>query len=286
MEAFGVAAGALSVAALFNNCVECFGYIQLGRSFGRDYQTCQLRLDAARLRLLRWGEAANVHHSERFAAVSTGDDREATMAIAYFEVIHDLIQGVQKSAKRYQIIHPLRDTSLASSDDMTALGNKVHNRAAVIAKQRQRSARTLQKITWALYDGKELDRLISQIMELMDELEKIFPVESACRRLVEMEIEEVDDAPSLAVWHKAAKDTDPMLSEVVVSKLRSMIAGSNTSGPISTNGQADVQVGHRYSDQVMSRGSNVTDHTRNIAGSINAQGSSRVQIGNRFGGGT
>jgi hypothetical protein len=32
-EVFGTVAGALSVAALFNNCVDCFEYIQLGRHF-------------------------------------------------------------------------------------------------------------------------------------------------------------------------------------------------------------------------------------------------------------
>lgn len=37
-EVFGIVSGALSVAALFKNCVDCFEYIQLGRNFGRDYR--------------------------------------------------------------------------------------------------------------------------------------------------------------------------------------------------------------------------------------------------------
>lgn len=52
-EIFGTIAGALSVAALFNDCVECFEYIQLGRHFGRDYETYQLKLDIAMTRLAR-----------------------------------------------------------------------------------------------------------------------------------------------------------------------------------------------------------------------------------------
>lgn len=36
-KVFGVIAGALNVAALFNNCIDCFEFVQLGRRFGRDY---------------------------------------------------------------------------------------------------------------------------------------------------------------------------------------------------------------------------------------------------------
>ncbi|KAJ4232217.1 hypothetical protein NW759_002604 [Fusarium solani] len=46
-ETFGTVAGALSVAALFNNCADCFGYIQMGRRFDRDFERCQLKLDIA-----------------------------------------------------------------------------------------------------------------------------------------------------------------------------------------------------------------------------------------------
>jgi hypothetical protein len=34
-EVFGIVAGSLSVAVLFNNAVDCFEYIQLGRSLER-----------------------------------------------------------------------------------------------------------------------------------------------------------------------------------------------------------------------------------------------------------
>ena len=53
-EIFGTVAGALRVAALFNNCcVDCFECVQLGRRFGRDYERCQLRVKIAQTRLSR-----------------------------------------------------------------------------------------------------------------------------------------------------------------------------------------------------------------------------------------
>jgi hypothetical protein len=77
-EVFGIVAGSLSVAALFNNAVDCFEYIQLGRNFGTDYQTCQLRLDIARLRLSRWGTAVDIGNSPDFAVVDPSTDEART----------------------------------------------------------------------------------------------------------------------------------------------------------------------------------------------------------------
>ncbi|KAI1763849.1 hypothetical protein GGR53DRAFT_466984 [Hypoxylon sp. FL1150] len=42
-EVFGTVAGALSVAALFNNCVACFEYIQLSHHFREDFDRASKR---------------------------------------------------------------------------------------------------------------------------------------------------------------------------------------------------------------------------------------------------
>jgi hypothetical protein len=46
-------AGALSIAALFNNCVELFEYIQLGRQFEPDFARSRLTLDICKTQLSR-----------------------------------------------------------------------------------------------------------------------------------------------------------------------------------------------------------------------------------------
>lgn len=53
-EPFGIVAGAIGIASAFTACVDCFEYVQFGRHFGRDFQTNQLALDCARLRLTWW----------------------------------------------------------------------------------------------------------------------------------------------------------------------------------------------------------------------------------------
>ena len=64
-EPFGIVSGAVGTATAFTACVDCFGYIQLGRHFGRDYQTYLLSLNCARLRLTRWGQAVNIYEDPK-----------------------------------------------------------------------------------------------------------------------------------------------------------------------------------------------------------------------------
>ena len=55
MEPAGLAVDALAIAGLFNNALDYFEYVQIGRNFGQGYQISLLKLDTARLRLSRWG---------------------------------------------------------------------------------------------------------------------------------------------------------------------------------------------------------------------------------------
>src|SRR5258708_991379 len=102
MDIFGVVTGTLSVAALFNTCVECFEYIQLGRHFGEHYERCQLRLDVARIRLGRWGEAVQINENPRFETSLPGDQPIWLVR----EVLDDLgllFHNALRSSKRYQL---------------------------------------------------------------------------------------------------------------------------------------------------------------------------------------
>ena len=88
--------------------------------------------------------------------------------------------------------------------DMQPVVRGLHGRRGVVARQRQKRTGLLNKGAWALYDGKNFDKLVEQITGFVDDLEKLFPVETTRRKLVELEIEEVDDEPSLMALQDAA----------------------------------------------------------------------------------
>jgi hypothetical protein len=71
-EPFGILSGAVSIAAAFTACVDCFEYVKLGRRFGRDFQTSQLSLTCARLRLSRWGVAVRVYDDPQLGCRTAG----------------------------------------------------------------------------------------------------------------------------------------------------------------------------------------------------------------------
>lgn len=60
MEPTGLAVGVLAIVGPFNNAVDCFEYIQIGRNFGQGFQIGLLKLDGARLRLSRWNQSVGL----------------------------------------------------------------------------------------------------------------------------------------------------------------------------------------------------------------------------------
>lgn len=57
MEGVGLA---LALASLFSTCVECFGYIEAGRSYGRDQEILLAKLDVEKTLLLQWGDRVGI----------------------------------------------------------------------------------------------------------------------------------------------------------------------------------------------------------------------------------
>jgi hypothetical protein len=78
-EIAGLVVGGVALASLFSTCIEFLNDIRLARSFGADFERCQLTLDLVKLRLSRWGESVRVHGnpSERQHGVRLASRAEA-----------------------------------------------------------------------------------------------------------------------------------------------------------------------------------------------------------------
>jgi hypothetical protein len=117
---------------------------------------------------------------------------------------------------------------------------------------------------------------------LVNDLESLFPTESARRRLAEIDIEGVEDEPSLTVLRDAANGIDTDLSAAIVRRMVT-IKGLNRAKDVQAEDRAKVQVGHRFSEVVLVRGIVITDRTTNTVDNVAAKGESMIQIGSRFG---
>lgn len=277
-EVFGTVAAALSVAALFNNCVDCFEYVQLGRNFGRDYERCRLKLDIAQTRLSRWGLAVAINEDSRYVTALPADAPMRQLK-SILEEIELLFQSVQKTSNRYALTAGPDDLVVGQDGDMQAIFQRLHGRLRETVRQRQKKTSLWKKASWALYDGKNFDRLIEQVTGFVDDLEKIWPVEAVRRQLVQLEVEEVNDEPALAAIQNAATHVDSILAEVAEHKAM-VIASRNHAGKVDTQDDARVRVGNEVADN----SPGIADQTSNTADTVDARGKSRVHIGTSYGG--
>jgi len=281
-EVFGIFAGALSVATLFNNCVDCFEFVQLGRSFGRDYERCQLRLDIASARLARWGESVKINNDPRFGTGSP-TDKSIQLAQSILEEIALLFESARKTAKRYELVADQQDLVVFQDSDMRPIGRALHNKLRNLARSRQERTSLARKTTWALYDGKALEKMVDQIVGLMDDLDKSFPVGLVRRKLAKADIEEVEDEASLGMIKDAARGSDAALLDAAAQKMDT-ITGRNSAKNTNTEESARVQVGNVFTEVALHRKIGFSDYIVNSVETVFAKGQSGVQIGNTYGG--
>ncbi|KAB5511461.1 hypothetical protein GE09DRAFT_982010 [Coniochaeta sp. 2T2.1] len=188
--------------------------------------------------------------------------------------------SLQKASKRYELGAEPQDLVLFQNRDMQPTFQRLHGHLGRVVHQRQKKTSLLKKVAWALYDGKNFDKLVEQITDFVDDLEKIYPVESVRGRLVQLDIEEVDDEPALAALSEAAAGVNSALAEAASQKAYG-IAVKNSTGRISMQKEARVKVGNKFAETVLSRDVRVADLTTNKTGDIDARGKSRRHAASR-----
>lgn len=272
-----------SSPALFNNCVDTFEYIQLGRRFGQDYERCQLKLDVAKTRLGRWGEAVGVNRDERFASAAQTDEVVGA-AMGILGDIQACFKAAEEKSKRYAKRADAQERMVCDDNNVSPVFQRLHNRCAEIARRRQKSIGILKKSAWALYDKKSLDNIIDQILSWVDELEKLFPKEMTTdQKFVQVELEQVNDEPSLKTLKDAARGIDPALEEALERKV-ALIEGNNSAGNATMEDAARFHVGNVFSEGALQHEMLVKDQTKNSVEVLSAKNESRIQIGNVYGG--
>lgn len=212
-EAAGLAVGIIGLASLFNNAVDCFEYVQLGRNFSTDFQTSVLKLDNARLRLSRWGQAVGLSdniakiQSLQATALPIEDMPRAERLLGQ---ILDLFADAEGVSLKFKNNTSTSDTSLAIFNvqaDMDPVGRSLHEKMRELSIKRQNGASLRQKMKWALYEEKHFKRLIEDVIDLVDDLVEVFPA----ARQTQLELCEIEAA-------EVANESLPMLQDIAASQ--------------------------------------------------------------------
>ncbi|KAI9765711.1 MAG: hypothetical protein M1840_007144 [Geoglossum simile] len=205
-----MAAGTISITAAFTACVDCFGYVQLGRHFGRDFQTDLLALNCARLRLTRWGQAVNIYEDPYLGRL---DAKPAEIQTAKDTLLQILVLFANtENISKYKLNAKAGDDlSILGPDDMDPAVMVINNKMRELAIRRQRGSSVLKTASWALYHRSALKELIVNITSLIDNIETLFPAPQSQVALVREETAQIEDEQSLNLVESAAQDVDSLL---------------------------------------------------------------------------
>lgn len=244
-ETAGLMIGAVSLTAIFTTCVDCFEYVQLGRNFGKDYQRSLLKLDIAKLRLSRWANAADESHNQY--EVSVGTPAEAQKVEEILEEIVACFADAERVSQRFKTkSNDSIELQIYDSDmDLKPSLRTMHDKMCDLALRRQRRSTVRQKTAWALYEKKYFDRLISDVVQLVEGLTQLFPAtQQRQSELVVEEVREIESQPALSEVEATAGDIDGLLLSSIQQALAAQ--GTHHFTRNTVTGEADVRYGDQY----------------------------------------
>ncbi|KAN0107828.1 Prion-inhibition and propagation domain containing protein [Hyaloscypha variabilis] len=227
MEPVSFAVGVVSLAGLFSTAVEAFEYVQLGRSFGQNFQVNLLRLDVLQLRLSRWGEAVGIQEDlETIKSLQQKDvtaDEKAT-AEKLIGMILSLLEDAKKKSTG------LGGDVFNEQADMEKSALSLHDKMRKLCRIRQRGTRLSTKFKWAIYDEKHLRKLVEDITNLIDSLVSLFPAaKTAMETLYTSEAKELgSEASDVPILKDAAAQVDDELIRFIEETLKKQSTQSNT----------------------------------------------------------
>ncbi|KAI0883533.1 uncharacterized protein GGS22DRAFT_167265 [Annulohypoxylon maeteangense] len=247
-EPFGIVSGAVGIASALSACMDGIKAIQIGRRFGSDFQTFQLRLRMLELRLARWGEALRVHDDPQFndSAAATDEIRAAKEAL--FQIL-ELLQKSDKLSKKFRPSGERDDDP--SSGETTELDRNIlsldRNIQDIIARRKQKNKVSGVKIArWVLYSRDHALQLIEDITSLIDLLQQLFPMPE---KELALAVEEVKQLSSAIVDQQSTIRYLQLSVQGIDESFKKAIGSLETQG-------------HRYGDQYMEENARVQNgHT-------------------------
>jgi hypothetical protein len=234
MEAVGLGAGVIALAGLFNNAVDSYGYVRLGKCYAIDFETSQTKLDLSRLQLSRWGEALGLtaplaETTQLPSGIGLPDEVKAAEK-ALGGIVH-LLDDAQLLSQRFKDRESKDAVAVIDPDD-----SKLHQRFHRIVSQRQRNTNFANKAAWALYRKNDLENLVEHIVGLTNQLVSLFPAtETRQQDLSAAELGDLGD-DNLTFVKRIADDQDPMLATAAQQAMRAR--GSTYHQPTTRNGAA------------------------------------------------
>lgn len=214
-EAIGLAASAVTLAALFSSCIDCFSYFKAAQHCSTDAEMLLVKLDCEKARLLIWANTIGIlrtGHQERYPQlVDLELDRLIRRCI---KQITDLLTDAQKLQTEYggrptaQQEHQ-RSIAVLSVNSMSIFkATKIRFFARFGAPYT--TPTILSRIKWAIRDGVRFRILLAHLKEFVDDLIQLVPVPlDVINETVEEDITTIVDISTLRLAESACEESYP-----------------------------------------------------------------------------
>jgi hypothetical protein len=157
----------LNVVAVFNSCLEIFRLVQKGRKFGEEYERRVAIFEAAKHRLVIWGERVAITKDTLLQPNFAYDVGPIFSALRQLE---QLFRKVQECLKKYEI-------QVQGSKELTPTSTrrqsfKEWNKSQKDqAQQREKQTKIYQKAKFVVLDAETLDNLFVDIKYFLEFLD-------------------------------------------------------------------------------------------------------------------
>jgi hypothetical protein len=221
---------------MLNQVVGFFGSMQMGESFGKEFQTSLLKVGVVKLRLTRWGQSVGLANLSDAKSL-----RETKLSPEDVPKVQDLLAGILDQisdadmyAQRFKKRNPAAST-LDPEKDLDDVSASLHRQMDELVKRRQGNSE-IESEELTIYEEKYFVRLIDDTSTLVNDLIELFPaVLDEQRKLCEQEVLEMEKIKDgLPMLKEAAAGQDQLLSDTVVKVIQSTTTYTNSvvfSGP-------------------------------------------------------
>ncbi|MCJ1473406.1 hypothetical protein MMC13_002057 [Lambiella insularis] len=242
-EAAGLTIGIVALASLFSTCVECWDYIDRGRSHGRDYEILATQLDIEKTRFLLWGQTIGLLDVDGVGRDSTLDSPSVEKTIERcLHNIHKIFTDSDALVNRYgmQELDPLTTTPMSSkvaSSHSLQTFKESWTKFQARVKGVQRQSSFLRKTRWAIRDRAQFDLLLGDLRQLISGLKDITDSRSNQQLQQRALMEELESLPleDLIRVKEATRGLHDDISDAATVVLEMSVMGDGDSEETYTN---------------------------------------------------
>jgi hypothetical protein len=223
----GLALSAVSVAALFTTCIECYSLVVAAREFGEDYELLCTELSLQKLRLFLWGEsvglASRIPDAQLRPNAGLDDPFIQPTVIRTLEAIKNLLSETQEFDIRYGFKAEESATGSSSRGLSIFKGTFDQFKSHARRNQAQKSVATVTR--WAIFDADNFEAKISRLKGFIDGLESItrsLVALEAQRIRLRQEIESISDVDSLRLLCDISDSDSQDVSDTAIRRLSNL----------------------------------------------------------------